>query len=29
MNLSEIEFQRLVGEIEVLGELLLHKTKIG
>jgi len=25
MNLSEIEFQRLVGEIEVLGELLLYK----
>jgi hypothetical protein len=27
MNLSEIGFQRLVGEIEVLGELLLHKNK--
>ena len=25
MDLSEIEFQKLVGEIEVLGELLLHK----
>jgi len=27
MSLSEIEFQKLVGEIEVLGELLLHKNK--
>jgi tRNA(Ile2) C34 agmatinyltransferase TiaS len=25
MSLSEIEFQKLVGEIEVLGELLLYK----
>ena len=25
MGLSEIEFQKLVGEIEVLGELLLYK----
>lgn len=28
MDLSEIKFQRLVGEIEVLGELLLHKNKL-
>jgi hypothetical protein len=27
MDLSEIGFQRLVGEIEVLGELLLHNNK--